>query len=281
MPSLAQGLYELLVTQLLEEQLRHPQLQGTPDVDELRNAEAADRIALHVANVVERAIEDVPAEDRSVEGVKLARLLIKLIAEHVRADQLSAMQLADPATVLRSIRRQLPDGRSQDIPRPLIPLLDTTLLTNAPGEPRVGHQIPAEIASADRIDLVMAFIRRTGINPLMDALRRHIDEGKPLRVLTTVFTGSTEAEAIEALLEVGAQVRVSYDTTSTRLHAKAWLFHRDSGYSTAYVGSSNLTHSAQVSGLEWNVRVSGARNRPVIDKVAAVFVLAAGGLRGI
>src|SRR5687768_6666462 len=140
MPSLAQGLYELLVTQLLEEQLRHPQLHGAPDVDELRNAEAADRIALHVAKVVETAIEDLPAEDRSVEGVKLARLLIKLIAQHVGADQLSAMQLADPATVLRGIRRQLPDGGPQDIPRPLIPLLDTTLLTNAPGEPRVGHQ---------------------------------------------------------------------------------------------------------------------------------------------
>ena len=271
MPSLAQGLYELLVTQLLEEQLRDPQLQGTPDVDELRNAEAADRIALHVARVVETVIEDVPAEDRSVEGVKLARLLIELIAKHVGAERLSAMQLADPATVLRAIRRQLPDGRPRDIPKPLIPLLDTTLLTNAPGEPRVGHQILQEIASADRIDLVMAFIRRTGINPLMDALRRHIDDGKPLRVLTTVFTGSTEAEAIAALLKIGGQVRVSYDTTSTRLHAKAWLFHRDSGYSTAYVGSSNLTHSAQVSGLEWNVRVSGARNRPVIDKIAAVF----------
>ena len=271
MASLAQGLYELLVTQLLQEQLRDPQLQGIPDVDELRNAEAADRIALHVAKVVETAIEDAPAEDRSVEGVKLGRLLIDLIAQHVGSDQLSAMQLADPAAVLRSIRRRLPDGQPQDIPQPLIPLLDTTLLTNAPGEPRVGHQIQAEIASADRIDLVMAFIRRTGINPLMDALRRHTSDGKPLRVLTTVFTGSTEAEAIEALLNLGAQVRVSYDTTSTRLHAKAWLFHRDSGYSTAYVGSSNLTHSAQVSGLEWNVRVSAVRNRPVIDKVAAVF----------
>ena len=59
--------------------------------------------------------------------------------------------------------------------------------------------------------------------------------------------------------------------TTTRLHAKAWLFHRRSGFSTAYIGSSNLTHSAQVSGLEWNVRVSGARNPDVIDKVAAVF----------
>ena len=271
MPPLAQGLYELLLTQLLEKELRQPQLQGKPELDELRNAEAADRIALHVAKVVETAIEDVPAEDRSVEGVKLARQLIDLIAQHVGADQRSAMQLAEPAAVLRSIGRLLPDGQPQAIPRPLIPLLDTTLLTNAPGEPRVGHQIQAEIASADRIDLVMAFIRRTGINPLMDALERHLDDGKSLRVLTTVFTGSTEAEAIEALLKLGAQVRVSYDTTSTRLHAKAWLFYRDSGYSTAYVGSSNLTHSAQVSGLEWNVRVSGARNRPVIDKVAAVF----------
>lgn len=172
------------------------------------------------------------------------------------------------------------DGRSasaeirrsyESAARPLIPLLDTTLLTNAPGEPGVGHQVRAEIASADRIDLVMAFIRRTGINPLLDAMRRHVKDGKPLRVLTTAYTGSTEAEAIEALIKLDAEVRVSYDTSSTRLHAKAWLFHRDSGYSTAYVGSSNLTHSAQVTGLEWNVRVSGARNRAVIEKISAVF----------
>ena len=57
----------------------------------------------------------------------------------------------------------------------------------------------------------------------------------------------------------------------TRLHAKAWLFHRRSGFSTAYVGSSNLTHSAQVTGLEWNVRVSAARNPDVVAKFAAVF----------
>jgi superfamily II DNA or RNA helicase len=102
-------------------------------------------------------------------------------------------------------------------------------------------------------------------------LKRHLDAGRHLRVLTTTYTGSTEAEALDALVSLGAQVRISYDTSSTRLHAKAWLFHRESGFSTAYVGSSNLTHSAQVSGLEWNVRVSGARNRPVIDKIAAVF----------
>jgi superfamily II DNA or RNA helicase len=76
---------------------------------------------------------------------------------------------------------------------------------------------------------------------------------------------------LKELINLGADVRVSYDTTATRLHAKAWMFHRESGLSTAYIGSSNLTYSAQVSGLEWNVRVSGARNPDVVSKMEAVF----------
>jgi superfamily II DNA or RNA helicase len=92
-----------------------------------------------------------------------------------------------------------------------------------------------------------------------------------LRVLTTTYAGSTEARALDELQDAGADIRVSFDTDNTRLHAKAWLFHRRSGFSTAYIGSSNLTHSAQISGLEWNVRVSAARNQDVIDKVSAVF----------
>ena len=176
----------------------------------------------------------------------------------------------EPGTVLRAVLGGTPDGASK-MPEPLIPLLDTTLLTNAPGEPRVGNQLLTELHSADRIDLVMAFIRRSGIAPLLDTLRSHCQSGRELRVLTTTYTGSTEGRALDALSELGADVRVSYDMSTTRLHAKAWLFHRRSGFSTAYIGSSNLTYSAQISGLEWNVRVSGARNPDVIDKVAAVF----------
>src|SRR5712692_9834733 len=107
--------------------------------------------------------------------------------------------------------------------------------------------------------------------PMLDTLRSHCQSGRNLRVLTTTYTGSTEGRALDALRDLGADIRVSYDMSTTRLHAKAWLFHRRSGFSTAYIGSSNLTYSAQISGLEWNVRVSGARNPDVIDKVAAVF----------
>jgi superfamily II DNA or RNA helicase len=265
------GLYEVLVTEALNEQLNRLGGNLSAIREELRAPEAADRIALHLARVVERAIAAINEGERSAIGINLARRLIDVIRTLPTATDLATERPLELGQILHSIVGHLPDGRQESIAEPLIPLLDTTLLTNAPGEPRVGHQLLTEVHSADRIDVVMAFIRRSGIAPLLPALQAHCAGGRGLRVLTTTYTGSTEARALDELQDSGADIRVSYDTTGTRLHAKAWLIHRQSGFSTAYIGSSNLTHSAQISGLEWNVRVSGARNPDVINKVAAVF----------
>jgi superfamily II DNA or RNA helicase/HKD family nuclease len=268
--NLTSGVYEVLVTELLHSLL----VQLDPSIvstSKLNSVEAADRIALHVERVVRRTIASVRDTNRVEFGIRVARRLVgelMMDAEGViSADDLPA----ESGEVLRAILARGIDDMPKAIAAPATPLLDTTLLTNAPGEPRLGYQLASEIPSADGIDVVMAFIRMTGIHPLIHALDEHCSGGKSLRLLTTTYTGSTEARALDELQKVGADVRVSYDISSTRLHAKAWLFHRKAGFSTAYVGSSNLTHSAQVSGLEWNVRVSGARNPTVVEKVAAVF----------
>jgi superfamily II DNA or RNA helicase/HKD family nuclease len=265
------GLYEVLITEALEGELRELDAGLLANRDSLRASEAADRIALHLARVIERAIAAIDDKQRASVGIELACRLIDLIRTSGPAGDLGTERPVALGEVLHSIVGHRPDGRPESIAVPLIPLLDTTLLTNAPGEPRVGHQLLTEIESVDRIDVVMAFIRRSGISPMISALRAHCAAGRRFRVLTTTYTGSTEARALDELTDAGAEIRVSYDTAGTRLHAKAWLLHRQSGFSTAYIGSSNLTHAAQVSGLEWNVRVSGARNPDVIDKVAAVF----------
>lgn len=270
MQKLTPGLYEQFITAALEGRLERLDARAVAERTPLDKEEAADRIALHLGQLVRRAIAGMDQQTRSQTGLELARQIISLLTDSSRA--LDADDLLSPAgDVLRAVARLQPDGRPEVIAQPATPLLDTTLLTNAPGEPRIGFQLASELPSADRIDVLMAFVRQTGIRPLLDAIRRHSESGRPLRVLTTTYTNSTELSALVALQAAGAQVRVSYDISSTRLHAKAWLFHRLSGYSTAFIGSSNLTHSAQVTGLEWNVRVSGARNPDVIDKFSAVF----------
>ena len=271
MARLERGLYEQLISEALQVELSELGDQLTPSREPLRRAEIGDRLALYLARLVERLVDGLPDKERIERGIALARALIDTLAQELGQDELRSESPVQQESVLRAVLARQPDGVPESIESPLIPLLDTTLLTNAPGEPRVGHQIQTEIGSAHRIDIVMAFIRRTGIRPFIEAFHRHCDRGQLLRVLTTTYTGSTEQRALEELQNLGADVRVSYDTSSTRLHAKAWLFHRANGFSTAYVGSSNLTHSAQISGLEWNVRASGARNPGLVEKVAAVF----------
>ncbi|HLL67820.1 MAG TPA: DUF3427 domain-containing protein [Micromonosporaceae bacterium] len=267
---LPHGLYEVVVTKALEVQLSNVDHELIKR-HSLRSADAADRIAQLLARQVEQALDAVPEADRVAIGVEVAQHLLQSLGARLpKTDPVLQAPLA-PGEILGAIGERQPDGSVHTAGRPLIPLLDTTLLTNAPGEPRVGSQIHTEIASADSIDVVMAFIRTTGIRPLLEALREHCARGGQLRVLTTTYTASTEARALDLLAELGAQVRVSYDLSTTRLHAKAWLFRRHSAFSTAYVGSSNLTHSAQIAGLEWNVRVSAARNLDVVKKIEAVF----------
>ncbi len=265
------GLYEALITAALEARLERLDSHVAVQRDGLRPAEAADRLALHVSNLLRRVLTSQSDSERVEIGIALTRHLLERIDATVEGADATTDAPLLPGHVLRAIAGRKPDGSAESIAPPLIPLLDTTLLTNAPGEPRVGEQIRTEVASADRVDVVMAFIRRSGIAPLLEVLRLHCASGRSVRVLTTTYTRSTEATALDALAACGAAVRVSYDESGTRLHAKSWLFHRRSGFSTAYIGSSNLTHTAQVTGLEWNVRVSGARNPDVIEKVGAVF----------
>ncbi|MCW2572088.1 MAG: putative helicase [Frankiales bacterium] len=269
----AAGLYEAILTVGLQALLdRLPEAELAADLDALANAESADRVSRHIARLLARAIDAMPEGERAERAVALAADVLA----HLQSTSQKDLGLAGevplrPATILREVRRRLPDGRAEAVVRPLTPLLDTTVLTNSPGEPAVLHELRAEVPSADGIDVLMAFIRWSGIRNLVDGLRRHCELGRPLRVLTTTYTNSTEQRALDELRALGADVRISYDTSLTRLHAKAWMFHRVTGYSTAYIGSSNLTHSAQVTGLEWNVRLSEARNPDSLAKMAAVF----------
>jgi len=268
--NLIPGSYESILTRRLQEALKGLDGSWSHQFEKLESAEAADRLSLHLSRVIEKVLSAMPGDQRVAAGSKLVSELI-VQALQGKLDALAGEVPAHAGELLTQVARRLPDGSAPALQSPVVPLLDTALMTNAPGEPRLGAQLISEIPSADSIDLIMAFIFRSGIAPMRDALVRHLSAGKTLRVLTTTYTGSTEPAALEDLKNMGAQIRVSYDTSVTRLHAKAWIFHRFNGFSTGYIGSSNLTHSAQVHGLEWNLRVSAARNSNVLERMAALF----------
>jgi superfamily II DNA or RNA helicase/HKD family nuclease len=271
MSNLRPGLYDQLVDSLVRAQLeRLDTSRLRAQLAAVDAADLPDRIAEVAAAWVGSTLRAVTPDERAGSAVDLLESL-RTVLGGIAAEAVSGIGVfTGPVERLTAIAPVIA-GNVVELRQPLTPLRDTVLMTNGRGQPAVGREIAAEIDSADRIDLVLAFIRWTGIRDLLEPLRRHVEAGKPLRVITTTYTGSTEPRALEALKALGAEIKVSYDTSTTRLHAKAWHFHRATGFSTVYIGSSNLTFSAQVTGLEWNVRASQRTNADVVAAFERAF----------
>jgi superfamily II DNA or RNA helicase/HKD family nuclease len=264
------GLYEQLLTVGLL-RLVSTLAAGRAHLAPPEAADAHIAVADHLHGILERVLRAVPEDERLTRQAEICNSLLAWLEQ--RSESIEPEEaLAIPLTVLREVRAlNRGTALSSSTPQPLVPLSSADLLVNARGEPSVGAAIEREIHSADRIDLLCAFIRWNGLRTLRPALEAHRQSGRPLRVISTVYTGSTERRALDWLASIGADVKLSYDTRTTRLHAKAWLFERFTGFSTAFIGSSNLTHSAMLDGVEWNVRLAQASTPDLIDKFKAAF----------
>lgn len=270
---LVPGLYESPVTASLDREIQKhaaEDLQREPISEET----APHLLARHIFDASVNALRAIPKEKRLELQVSLANEVLTLLGSKARESGITADDaIKTPAELLLEVRdaeaRRLGTGA---ITRPTLPLRHSDLLVNGPRDLRVGHEVRLELASADRVDLLVSFIKWSGFRliktELAEFLRRH--PGR-LRVLTTTYLGATDADALEGLKELGADVRVSYDARRTRLHAKAWLFHRDSGFTTGVIGSSNLSSAAMLDGCEWNVRLSNVDNAAILSKFITTF----------
>jgi superfamily II DNA or RNA helicase len=157
--------------------------------------------------------------------------------------------------------------------RPDSPLALGCLFTGTRQDLSLVSQLKKEILTANRIDILCSFIKWTGIRVIQPELEQFTAcDGVRLRIITTSYMGATDLKAVEFLESLpNTQLKVSYDTHRTRLHAKAYHFQRDTGFDTAYIGSANISHAALTDGLEWNVKVSGYEQRYLLEKVASTF----------
>lgn len=135
----------------------------------------------------------------------------------------------------------------------------------------LADELNSRIAVSDSADIVVSFIKMSGLNLLIDNLRRLTEKGGNIRVITTAYMGNTEVEAVMELSGLrNTEVRMEVNADSTRLHAKSMIF-RNGGTRTAYVGSANISKSALTSGEEWVVKIRGEDEPAVIDDLERGF----------
>lgn len=262
---LPQGLYDLLITPEVREQLAEA---GVTRIRDLKGTERRLRLIADLAKRVADQLEDSASEEEAANAPELA-LLNRLIAELPQATQ----PWHEPVQALLSIGPQ-----SQTVEPPDTGLHHPWLFTNGKGGPQLRSELRAELASTDQVDILISFITWSGIRQLEDLFKNATATGADgiprtrLRILTTTYTGATEEKAVTWLANLpGVSLRISLDGRRTRLHAKAWIFRRATGFGSAYVGSANLSGAALTGGLEWTIKVTQSGQRDVYEKSVAHF----------
>ncbi len=271
------GLYEQVINNQLDTELSGIS-EARKSVAPIDKAEASKVLSQYLSEVIESGLDNVRDNGGDLSAqIELTNQIVALIQSTTKEADFASMGVAQRAEQLLALLQEsdprLAAGKSaKDMNRPETSIAQSSLFTGAIHEPQMFTELKKEIVSADRIDMLVSFIKWSGLRLIIDELQEFTQRGGQLRIITTSYMGATDVKAIEELRKLpNTLIKVSYDTKRTRLHAKTYVFYRDTGFTTAYVGSSNLSNAAISSGLEWNVKVTRKDLPETIDKIAATF----------
>ena len=273
-----QGIYEELVTQLVAHKINALD-KDAYHVNKTRidKEEASLILSKHLSQTIKHALEYIKGENQLELQIEIANKIIRFLKEELQKEEFNDDLVQVEGEILKAVFTKV-DAHFSDFNlhlkeiTPYTRLTHSELFTGGNVGLSLESELKKEILSANRIDLLVSFIKFKGIIILERELQEFTKRGGKLRVITTTYMGASDYKAIQLLSKLeNTQVKISYNTGNERLHAKAYLFYRNTGFHTGYIGSSNFSRSALTDGLEWNIKITTKEVSHIIDKFQKTF----------
>lgn len=272
------GIYEQLINKLIANQLA---LIGDEKffikTTTLDTEEASRYLSSYLSEIIKFALNEIKDEDKTFRQIELSNKIIQLLIEELPKVSLSEDLIETEGKILKAVFSKVNSPFSDFNERlkqitPYTRLSQSELFTGNNVGISLESEIKKEILSADEICWLVSFIKYSGIRIFKQELEEFTNSGKRLKIITTSYMGATDVKAVEFLSSLkNTEIKVSYNADHERLHAKAYLFLRKTGFDTGYIGSSNISRSALTNGLEWNLKVTSREIGHIIDKFRKTF----------
>ncbi len=272
------GLYEQLITNVISKKLSDlDRDQYFIHTSALDAAEASRYLSLSLTETIRFALNQIKDDNIPLQQIELANRIIEFLAKELPDTDFSENLIDTEGKILDAVLSNLDSGYADLAARvreimPYTRFSQSELFTGSNAGISLESELKKEILSADEICWLVSFIKFSAVRIFAAELEEYTKAGKKLKIITTSYMGATEVKAIEFLARLpNTSIKISYNTTHERLHAKAYLFLRNSGFNTGYIGSSNLSLSALTKGLEWNLKVTSKEIHHIIDKCEKTF----------
>jgi superfamily II DNA or RNA helicase len=273
-----QGIYEELVTQLVSQKIENIDKKVFwVNKSIIDKEEAASILSEHLAQTIKNALNYVKGENQIESQIDIANKIILFLKEELKKEDFNDDLIAIEGEILKAVFSRI-DAHFSDFNlhlkeiTPYTRLTHSELFTGGNVGLSLESELKKEILSSNHIDLLVSFIKFKGIIILEKELKEFTQRGGRLRVITTTYMGASDYKAIQLLSKLqNTQIKISYNSGNERLHAKAYLFRRDTGYHTGYIGSSNFSRSALTDGLEWNLKITTKEVSHIVDKFQKTF----------
>ncbi|RKD92125.1 DEAD/DEAH box helicase [Mangrovibacterium diazotrophicum] len=272
------GLYEQLINNLVQTKLNNLDRTEYYIAESVIDPnEAADVLSQYLVNKLKLAFNLFTGSKKLELQIELANKIIMLLKDELKEEDFKEDIIDTKARILDAIFSKI-DAPFTDFDRhlkeitPYTRLSQSELFTGSNAGISLESEIKKEILSSDKIDFLVSFIKWSGIRIFEKELTEFTKRGGQLRVITTSYMGATDLKAVEFLSGLhNTEIKISYNTENERLHAKAYLFKRNTKFDTGYIGSSNLSRSALTSGLEWNMKITTQEVPHIIQKFEKTF----------
>lgn len=272
------GLYEQIINQTIQNKLSKLDSNvyyiGEKSFDK---ADASRILSHYLSNIIKSALNSFKGTDSIQKQIQLSNKIISFLHKELKDNLIEKDLIVSEAKILEAILKKINFAHSdfQKYLKEVIPysgLSYSELFTGNNAGISLESEIKKEILSSNRIMWLVSFIKWTGIRIFEKELIDFTDNGGELKIITTTYIGATDQKAIEFLSSLkNTEVKISYNTDNERLQAKAYLFFRDTGFHTGYIGSSNISRSALTNGLEWNIKITTQEVSQIIEKFYKTF----------
>ena len=275
--NLSEGIYEELINNQLSKILE-TKTDYIVEIENIDHEESSLILSNYIGHLIREGLQYIHKNDEKDninKKVEIINKIINILVENTDKEYILSI-IPVPAQQLLSLYKKenniISINDKIKVERPVTSLCQSSLFTGAKHEPQLLNEIKKEISTCHQIDMLISFIKYSGLTLMLDKLTEFTNNGGRLRIITTTYMKATDIKAINVLKTLkNTEIKINYNTKSTRLHAKAYIFHRNTDFSTAYVGSSNISAPAMTTGTEWNIKITQKDMSDTFDKMKATF----------